>query len=60
MQPKNILCYVLGGLILFGIACFVIPKVTKKITNKMYKNSIKKKNKEDDDWGPKLVKKMNK
>ena len=58
LQTKKIICYVLGSLVLFGIACFIIPKVTKSITNKMYKDSVKKKNEEnDDDWGPELVKK---
>ena len=58
MQTKKIVCYVLGSLVLFGIACFVIPKVSKIITNKMYNDSVKKKNENDDeDWGPELVKK---
>lgn len=58
METKKIVWYVLGSLVLFGIACFIVPKVTKSITNTMYKNSVKKKNKVDDeDWGPELVKK---
>lgn len=59
MQTKKILCYIVGSLVVFGIACLVVPKITKCITNKMYKDSVKKKNEEDDDedWGPELVKK---
>ena len=58
MKTKKILLYVIGSVSLFVVACFAIPKITKSITNKAYKNSIKKKNKNnDDDWGPELVKK---
>ena len=59
MKPKKILLYVIGSISIFAVACFVIPKITKAVTNKAYKESIKKKNEnEDDDWGPELVKKM--
>ena len=35
-----------------------VLNITKAVTNKAYKESIKKKNEnEDDDWGPELVKK---
>lgn len=59
MQTKKIICYIIGSIALFAVACFVIPKITKIITNKAYKNSVKKKNANDvdDDWGPELVKK---
>lgn len=58
IQMKKMVYYVLGSMVLFGIACFVIPKISKSITNKMYKYNVKIKNKnEDEDWGPELVKK---
>lgn len=54
----KILLYVIGSISILAVACFVIPKITKLITNKAYKRSVKKKNEnEDDDWGPELVKK---
>lgn len=56
MQTKKILCYIVGSIIIFGVACLVVPRITKSLTNKMYKNSVKKKNENDDDWGPELVK----
>lgn len=59
MQTRKIICYVVGSVILFAVACSVIPKVIKVITNKAYKDSVKKKNShvDEDDWGPELVKK---
>ena len=58
MKTKKILLYVIGSISIFAVACLVIPKITKAVTNKAYKESIKKKNEnEDDDWGPELVKK---
>lgn len=59
MQIKKIICYIAGCIILFLVACLVIPKIINIITNKVYKKSVKEKNAsyEDDDWGPKLVKK---
>lgn len=58
MKTKKILLYVIGSISIFAVAYFVIPKITKAVTNKAYKESIKKKNEnEDDDWGPELVKK---
>lgn len=61
MQTKKILYSVVGSVIVFGIACLAIPKITKCITNRMYKYSVKKKNADDNDenWGPELVKKTN-
>lgn len=58
MKTKKILLYVIGSISLLAVACFVIPKIMKSITNKVYKNSVKKKNEnDDDDWGPELCKK---
>lgn len=59
MQNKKFICYFVGSIALFAVACLVIPKITKTITNKAYKKSVEKKNvnSEDDDWGPELVKK---
>ena len=58
MKTKKILLYAIGNISLLVVACLVIPKITKSVTNKAYKNSVKKKNEnDDDDWGPELVKK---
>ena len=58
MKTKKILLYAIGNISLLVVACLVIPKITKSIINKAYKNSGKKKNEnDDDDWGPELVKK---
>ena len=56
MKTKKILLCVIGSISIFSVTCFAIPKITKSITNKVYKRSVKKKN-ENDDWGPELVKK---
>lgn len=62
MQTKKIIYYVVGSVIFFAVACSIIPKVTKMITNKAYKYSVKNKNSnvDEDDWGPELVKKNKK
>lgn len=58
MDNKKMIYYIIGSIVLFAAACLVIPKVSRKITNKAYKASVKKQNEEeDDDWGPELVKK---
>lgn len=58
MKAKKIRRYAIGSIMLFVVACLVIPKMTKIITNKAYKNNVKKKNENyDDDWGPQLVRK---
>jgi hypothetical protein len=55
MNRKKIL-YILGSVVLFVAACFVIPKVMRMITNKAYKECLKTET-DEDDWGPELVKK---
>lgn len=59
MQTRKIIFYVVGSVILFAVACSVIPKVIRMITNKAYKDSVKRKNSnvDEDEWGPELVKK---
>ena len=58
MKAKKIRRYAIGSIVLLVVACLVIPKMTKIITNKAYKNGVKKKNENyDDDWGPQLVRK---
>ena len=59
MKTRKIICYVVGSVILFAVACSVIPKVIGMITNKAYKDSVKRENSnvDEDDWGPELVKK---
>lgn len=55
---KKILFYTIGSSVVLGAACYAIPKISPKITNYIYKTSIKKKNIQDtDDWGPEIVKK---
>ena len=43
MQNKKFICYFVGSIALFAVACLVIPKITKTITNKAYKKSVEKK-----------------
>lgn len=57
MKDKKVIFYVIGSIVLFVTACFIIPKITKKITNKIFKESQKKYSDENDDWGPEFVKK---
>lgn len=61
MQKRKLVCNIVGSVITFAVACLVIPQITKFITNKVYRDSVKKKNSidEDDDWGPEIVKKTN-
>ena len=53
---KKLVLYIIGSVVLFLVACFVVPKVMRVITNKAYKKSIKTETYEDD-WGPEIVKK---
>jgi hypothetical protein len=47
-----------GSVILFSIACIIVPKASRMVTNKIYKAGVKKRIKDDnDDWGPEIVKK---
>ena len=45
MKVKKIAIYIITNIALFIIACITIPKLTKKLTGKLYKKNIKKKNK---------------
>lgn len=58
MKTKKVLLYVIGSISIFVVACLVIPKMVRSVTNKAYKRSAKKRNENgDDDWEPELVKK---
>ena len=55
---KKILFYTIGSGMVLGTACYVIPKISPKLTNYIYQNNIKRKNIQNtDDWGPEIVKK---
>lgn len=56
MQKKKMVYYVIGSILVFGMACMIVPKLSKKITNKVYRISLKKR-KSEENWGPELVKK---
>ena len=45
MKVKKIAIYIITNIALFIIACITIPKLMKKLTGKLYKKNIKKKNK---------------
>ena len=47
MKVKRIAIYIITNIALFIIACITIPKLMKKLTGKLYKKNIKKKNKRD-------------
>lgn len=53
MNGKKICYYIIGSSILLLVACMIIPKLSKKITNKIYKAKISKGN--YDEWGPEIV-----
>ena len=58
MKTKKVLLYVIGSISIFVVACLVIPKMVRSVTNTAYKRSAKKRNENgDDDWEPELVKK---
>ena len=58
MKTKKVLLYVIGSISIFVVACLVIPKMVRSVTNKAYKRSAKKRNENGvDDWEPELVKK---
>ena len=44
MKVKRIAIYIITNIALFIIACITIPKLMKKLTGKLYKKNIKKKN----------------
>lgn len=54
---KKVLLYIVESIVLFAVACFVIPKVARLITNGAYKYSVKRRNNDEEDWGPEIVKK---
>lgn len=54
MRDKKKLAWLLGSMIVFLTALFVVPKLMKKYTGKLYKKSHKPIDFED--FGPKLVK----
>lgn len=56
MQTKKLIGYITGSIIIFGIACLIIPEISRKITNMIYKASLKN-DTDEDDWGPEIVKK---
>jgi len=57
-SDKTGLLYAAGSIALFAAACLVIPAISRKLTNRLYKASIKKSGLANDDGrGPRLVKK---
>ncbi len=41
MKTKKVVCYTVGSIIVFAFACLLVPKLSKMITNKIYKASLK-------------------
>lgn len=58
-KAKNVVIYVAGSAILCGAAVYAIPKIAPKISGAINKhiNKIENAKKDEDDWGPELVKK---
>ena len=54
MNGKKICFYIIGSSIVLLVACMIVPKLSKKITNKIYKAKISRGN-HDDEWGPEIV-----
>lgn len=56
-QRKGILFYLVGSIITLGISSLIIPKLSRKVANSIYKINVKKQNEKDNDWGPEIIKK---
>lgn len=58
-KNKGFLFYAIGSIATLGVSCFLTPMILKKCTNNLYKSMVKKENqKDDDDWGPEIIKKI--
>lgn len=50
--------YLLGSAALLAISSTILPKLISSTVDSSYKENVRKKlEKEDDDWGPEIVKK---
>ena len=56
-QRKGILFYLVGSIITLGISSLIIPKLSRKVANSIYKINVKKQNEKDNNWGPEIIKK---
>lgn len=56
-QRKGILFYPVGSIITLGISSLIIPKLSRKVANSIYKINVKKQNEKDNNWGPEIIKK---
>lgn len=48
MKLKKLIFYMIGSTVIFVVSCHTIPEIMKKLNNKIYKNSIKKTDEDDD------------
>jgi len=51
-KALNAAGYVAGSIALFVVACATLPSILSNISGALYKSSLKKANRNDDDWGP--------
>lgn len=49
--------YVAGSIALFTVACATLPSIFSKISGVLYKSSLKRTHRDDDDWGPVIERK---
>lgn len=49
--------YVAGSIALFAVACATLPSIFSNISGALYKASLKRTHRDDDDWGPVIERK---
>ncbi len=49
MKGNKLILYVVISMIFFGAAFFIIPQISRSMTNRLYKAEIKKSNAADDE-----------
>lgn len=55
-EKKSKTTYVVGSIVLTAAAFVVVPKVMEWSASKLYNQKVKQKPKDEDDWGPEIVK----
>lgn len=49
--------YIAGSAALFAVACATLPTILSHVSGALYKSSLKKINRDDNDWGPVIERK---
>lgn len=53
----NAVGYVAGSITLFTVACATLPSILSNVSGALYKASLKREHRDDDDWGPVIERK---